>query len=84
MAEKLSFKREETSSRTWNIRGDLPAEDQPGKERKEERDRTERMGGREERRLYIDNIIQDKLNRNVFSLVLNMEVVSVSRLNPNW
>ena len=43
------FKREETSSRTWLITGDLPAEGQPSKERKEEGDRTERIEDREGR-----------------------------------
>ena len=40
--EKLPLKREETSSRIWIIRGDVPAEDQQGQERKEKRGRTER------------------------------------------
>ena len=50
---RKNFTEEETSSRTWIIRGDFPAEDQLGKERKEDGDRTEIMEDRESRGTYI-------------------------------
>ena len=49
-------------SKTWITRGDLPAEDQPGKGRKEEEDRTEK-GWRTKRGkayIYILSILYTK------------------------
>ena len=56
--EKIPFKREETLSRTWIIRGDLPAEDKLGIQRKE--DGGQRRMRTIKTKMY-GNIISDKI-----------------------